>query len=363
MRVVGFCQDDGACTDIRLKQPLNKIKILGLADVDLITDTSDTIPERVQKADVVVMGRAFSQGIVRIIKMIHDWGGRVVFDLDDNFFDVSPYSPHYKTLGIMPMNLDHPDGRSVKMWADGEGGFNVLNNRRVRKDFVDVIRAVDCVTVTTQPLYKEYSRFNDNVRIVPNAIDFSLWEKPPIRWDNDEVRLIYTGASNHHEDFFFIKDVLASLQKKYPQLKLVFLGTDWRVVKSDLDYSRVEWHKWVGIEAYPYLMRSLCGDIGIAPISKTSFNDCRSALKWKEYSALKMATVATNFGPYQRAIRPGESGLLAGGHQEWFDALCLLIENKDARQNMAARAYEEVRAKFNLDFVVDDWLSVLTPRG
>ena len=358
MRVLGFCQDDGACTDIRLKQPLSKIRSLGLADVDLVTDSSDTIPARVKKADVVVLGRSFSQGIVRIIEQIHEWGGKVVFDLDDNFFDISPYSPHYKDLGIMPINIDHADGRSVKMWADGEGGFSVPNNRRVRKDFVDVIRSVDCVTVTTEPLRKEYSRFNDNVRIVPNAIDFSLWEKPPIKWERDEVRLVYTGASNHQEDFFFIKDVLAALQRKHPKLKLVFLGTDWRVVKNGLDYSRVESHRWVPIPAYPYLMRSLCGDIGIAPISKTGFNDCRSALKWKEYSALKMATVATDFGPYRRAIVDGETGCLADTPESWERALSFLIENKEIRENMAARAYEEVKTKYNLDYVVDEWVNI-----
>lgn len=357
MKIVGIVCDEGACTAIRLKQPLRKIKKFNLAEVDLIETPSDDMPARCEKADIVILGRAFSQSVVNIVKQIHIWGGKVVFDLDDNFFDISPYSPHYKDLGIMPINLDHPDGRSVKMWEDGVNGFKVKNNRIVRKDFIDVIRLVDCVTVTTEPLRKEYARFNDNVRIVPNAIDFDLWEKPDIRWNGDEVRLLYTGAANHQEDFMFIKDVLKGLQDKYPHLTIVFIGTDWKILQNNLDYSRVEVHPWVSIGAYPYLMKSLCCHIGIAPISKTKFNDCRSALKWKEYSALKMATVATNHGPYARAISNG-NGMLVDWKDSWFQAISTLVENRELRERIALNSYREVKNKYNLDFIVESWMEV-----
>ncbi|HSG28026.1 MAG TPA: hypothetical protein VLA34_06060, partial [Candidatus Krumholzibacterium sp.] len=88
--------------------------------MDLIEDTSPDIPDRVAKGQVIVLGRSYSEGVLRIIQKIHGWGGKVVFDLDDNFFDISPYSPHYNDLGIMAMNLDRPDGSSVPMWEDGK---------------------------------------------------------------------------------------------------------------------------------------------------------------------------------------------------------------------------------------------------
>ena len=364
MKIAGFVQDSSACTDIRIRQPLKKIRRLGLAEVDLIECGEAEIPERVAKADVVVLGRAFSDGVVGIINKIHSWGGKVVFDLDDNYFDISPYSPHYKQLGIMPINLDHDDGSSIPMWQDGVKGFNVLNNRKIRMDFINTIRAVDVVTVTTPPLQREYLRFNDNVKIVPNAIDFSMWDRFPVRWDKDEVRLLYTGAANHKEDFFYLKDVLRMLQDRHPRLKLVFVGTDWKQVKNDLDYSRVEVHvpggsPWLHIEAYPHFLKSLCCDIGIAPIAKTKFNDCRSALKWKEYSALKMATVATDYGPYARAIEHGVTGLLVEGKDDWLKQLSSLIEDDVQRRAMAHNAYRAVKQKYNLDYIVDHWLEVM----
>lgn len=358
MKVAGFCQDTGACTNIRITQPLRKIQRLGLAEVAFIEAGDGDIIDKCREADVVVLGRAFSENVVRITHQIREWGGKVVFDLDDNFFDVSPFSPHYKQLGIMPVNIDRPDGQTLPMWVDGVNGFDVRKSRQVRKDFINTIRAVDCITVTTEPLAKEYRRFNDHVRVVPNAVDFGLWERPPMRWEKDEVRLLYTGAANHQEDFFFVSDVLKRLQEKHPRLRLVFIGTDWKQIPNALDYSRVEVHPWVHIEAYPYLLRSLCCDIGIAPISKTKFNDCRSALKWKEYSALKMATVATRYGPYARAIEDGVSGVLVDTKDEWFNALSSLIENDSMRRSIAHNAYRVVKRKYSLDYIVDTWMNV-----
>jgi hypothetical protein len=136
-------------------------------------------------------------------------------------------------------------------------------------------------------------------------VDFSVWERPSVKWAKDEIRIIYTGAANHQEDWMFVQPVLADLQKRYKNLVVCTVGMDWRYLKNDLDLDRVEVHPWVDIDAYPWMMKSLCGDIGIAPIEMTSFNDCRSSIKWIEYAAMKTAVVASDFGPYKRVMENG----------------------------------------------------------
>jgi glycosyltransferase involved in cell wall biosynthesis len=108
-------------------------------------------------------------------------------------------------------------------------------------------------------------------------------------------------------------------------------------------------------------MKSLCGDIGIAPISMVHFNDCRSSIKWVEYSALKVATVATDFGPYKRDMEHGKTGLLCKTQEDWNKALSFLIENETMRRQLGENAYNLCRYKFNLDFLVDEWMKVLNP--
>jgi len=203
-----------------------------------------------------------------------------------------------------------------------------------------------------------YGRFNDNVFITPNAIDFREWGGAIVKHPGKNVRVLYTGAANHQEDFLWVRKPLEELQQKHDNVTIVFVGTDWKHMGNDLDYNRVEVHAWVDIDAYPYLMKSLACHIGIAPISESSFNDCRSELKWMEYSALKMATVATNYGPYKRSMVDGKTGLLVMEQDEWLDALSTLVEKPRLRNMLGRNAYREVWRKHNLDFVVETWMSV-----
>ena len=359
MQIVGFAQERGACTTLRIRHPLERIGELNLAKVDVIGPAHPNPEEVIRKSDVILMGRAASEHVLEMVKRMQSFGKKVVFDLDDNMFDVSVFSPHYKDLGAMNVNVENPDGTKGDVWMDGEGGFDVKRNRGLRKSFIRLIRQADCMTVTTEPLRKVYRRFNMNVKIIPNAINFRAWEKPNIGWLGPEVRLLYTGASNHFEDWLFVCPILEELQKKHKNLTIVLIGTDWNPSKNNLDYSRVEVHRWVDFEAYPYLMKSLCCHIGIAPVRPSDFNDCRSELKWVEYSALKMATVATDYGPYRRSMRDKVTGILLGNkHEDWVRALSELIENKEYRDTLANNAYKDCKKNFNLDYAVDQWMSV-----
>jgi glycosyltransferase involved in cell wall biosynthesis len=343
---------------LRIKYPLSKIRDFQLADVDLIYRADHETENTVRNSDVIVLGRAAGEVTLGAIKRAKMMGKKVVFDLDDNMFDVSVISPHYKRLGIMPVNVETSPGTFMDLYKDGEDGFDVKANRSIRKSFLNIIRTVDCITTTTTPLEKVYRRYHDRVRVIPNAIDFRLWDKPDISHDGDEVRIMYTGAANHREDWMFVYPVLNDLLEKYPKVKVVLMGTDWRDCTRSLDYSRVEVHPWVDFEAYPHLVKSLCCHIGLAPISKTDFNDCRSELKWVEYSSQKMATVASPWGPYKRSMKDGVTGLLADEPKDWFQALSTLIEDSTLRERIGTQAYKECRKKFNLDFTVDKWVGV-----
>ena len=362
MRIVGYGQDRGACTQLRIVGPLTKILNLKLADVEIIGPGDESIQDKVKRSDVVVMGRATGDAVCNMIDGMHSHDKYVVYDLDDNMFGVGPFSPHYKDFGIMPVDMTHPQMGTIPMWMDGQPEFNVKRNRLLRQSFIKVLRKTDCVTVTTPPLQKLYARYHDNVQIVPNAIDFGVWERIEAKHNSDNVRVLYTGASNHREDWMFVKAVLEDLQKEYPNWTLVLIGADWHNLDTTLDHRRVEFHGWVDIDAYPYLMRSLLCDIGIAPISNTPFNDCRSSIKWLEYSALKMAIVATDYGPYRRDCKDGHTAMLVKERDEWYGALSKLLEDEQARKGLGERAYRDAKARFNLDFMADTWMSVFTQK-
>ena len=359
MKICGYGQDRGACTQLRIVGPLNKVQQLKLAEVSLVLAGDMGNEERVKSADVVLLGRAAAPIVQLMIKEMKKHGKYVVYDLDDNMFGVSPISPHWKDFGIMPVNMEHPELGSMPMYVDGQDGYDVKRNRALRESFIKIIRLTDCMTVTTPPLQKLYSRYHDNVKVVPNAIDFGLWKRPDILKGNGKVRVLYTGAANHREDWEFVKNPIIELQKKYKDWTMVFVGMDWHNHSGpEFDKSRVEYHGWADIDGYPFLMRSLCCDIGIAPISRIEFNECRSSIKWLEYSALKMATIATNYGPYKRDCEDGATALLVQEKEEWYGALSKLLEDEASRKGLGERAHKVAKRNYDLDVMVDTWMEV-----
>ena len=358
MFVTGFTQDRGACTRLRIWQPLKRIHRLGLAKTHTVEPTDGDVEEILDKTDIAVSGRGSGDRFHNIMRRIQAKGVKVVYDMDDNYMEIHPLSPHYKQLGIMPVDLEHPDGRCAPLWQDGTAGFDIKKNRETRMGFPPVIGQADCVTVSTEPLHKVYSRFNDNVHVVPNALDFRLWGGYVPKHPDGKVRILYTGAANHQEDFLFIREPLEEIQKRHDNVVIVFVGTDWKHMGSDLDYSRIEVHEWVDFCAYPYLIKYLACDIGLAPISVDQFNNCRSELKWMEYSARKMATVATNYGPYKRAMKDGETGLLVMEPEEWVEAISALVEKPRLGEMLAHNAYKTIWRHHNLDFIVEKWMDV-----
>jgi glycosyltransferase involved in cell wall biosynthesis len=358
LRLAGFAHDRGACTTLRIRQPIERIKELGLAETEIVERKDDHTEDKVLGSNVVILGRAASEQTLFMVRKCQELGKKVVFDLDDNMYDVSVMSPHYQQLGTMPVNFENPDGSTGDVWIDGERGFDVKRNRKLRISFIRLMRQADYVTVTTPPLANVYRRFNDNVKVIPNALNYRIWDKPNTSYNGNEVRLLYTGAANHFEDWLFVHPVLKELQDKHKNLKIVLIGTDWKHSGVELDYSRVEVHRWIDYESYPYLLKSLACHIGIAPIRESDFNDCRSELKWVEHSSLMVASVCSRFGPYKRSVRDGETGILATEPKEWFQALSALITKKELRRKLSENAYKDVRKNFNLDFTVDTWMDV-----
>ena len=356
LKIVGLSSDRGACSSYRLIQPLEKLNHLQLAQAKVMNGLEPDVGDNVDASDIVCFGRAASGKILGMIDKLHSMGKKVVFDLDDNLFNISPFSQHYQNLGIIPYNLETDDGESVMMWKDGINGFDIRNNRNFLKFFVQVLRIADGVTVTTEPLRNLYSNFNKNTIIVPNSTDMKIWKTKKIPRNDGKVKILYTGAANHYEDIMFMMPVLEQIQKDFNNVIFSFVGNDWKTVKNKLDYNRIEVSPWVSFEAYPYLLKSLNCDIGLAPVAESFFSDCRSAIKWYEYSALGIPTIATNFGPYKREMNNQNAFLVGNVEKEWYQGLSALIKYPGVRQSAAENGYKEVVDNHNLDYVAEDWI-------
>ncbi len=106
--------------------------------------------------------------------------------------------------------------------------------------------------------------------------------------------------------------------------------------------------KWVSIDKYPQLTKDMNLDIGIAPLRDNPFNRGKSNLRWLEYSALKIPTVASRVEPF-KCIEQGKTGFLATELEEWEQLLEMLIVSSEIRKETGEGAYIKVKKDFNAE--------------
>ena len=197
---------------------------------------------------------------------------------------------------------------------------------------------------TTEYLKNHYQNWNGNVHVIPNCIDFDLWDSYE-RHPNGRVRIGWIGGDTHGGDLKLVKDVVYEILEKFSNVE-VFI-----VCGNPPDWQKHERLNLVGswsiITEYPKKVKDLSFDIGIVPLRDHYFNRGKSNLKYLEYSACKIPTVASDVEPFRKDFH----GYLASCDNDWMMHLSHLIENSDHRIQIGWNAYYDVRDKFNLNTI------------
>jgi glycosyltransferase involved in cell wall biosynthesis len=275
----------------------------------------------------------------------------IILDIDDMYDNIDPLSDMYRVYGTSDVKL--PDG--TYLWKDGEAGFDVAKNVERVMRFHSLIEAVDAVIVTTINLKNYAERFNPNVVIIPNAIDFSLFPRLDIRRD-DRVRVLWAGGSTHYPDLIEIAPALKEVMERNTNVDFHILGVPFNGVIKDLPKDRVFPYGWINSDGHGYRLATIHADIGIAPLKKNmEFNHYKSSVKYYEYSALGMATIAANMPPYSDDIQHEVTGMLFNTPGEFLGALQALIDDPVKRLAMGEAAHQYVRRNRDINDISVDW--------
>lgn len=362
MRVFGIERDDGATNNYRIMQPLYKLMEHGMANVcsarEGIELNQDHALAKALESDIIVFHRPQSENWFKFIKTCNKYGKTVVADYDDDPFNTSPWNPFYQWIGTEEQFYVWPDGRKEALWSKDptiSGGkyIDIEDNIRRRDLFRASFKNADLVTCTTDILAENLRKINPNVAVLPNLIDFNQY--PKVDMVKKNIRIGWQGGVSHFEDLFMIRDAVGEILKKYPNVTFVYWG-DMKLYglfrKFPMD--RVECHDWVNYLVYPYKLACLNLDIGLCPVTENEFNRNKSAIKYFEYSVLKVASIASDWPPYSPCITNGKDGLLAKPDQ-WFSAMEELILDKEKRIKLGENAYENIYENHNADKFAYKW--------
>lgn len=346
-----FCFNNG-CWFYRNNIPSKALKARG-HQVKFIAIGAEIPQQWKEWPDTVVFSRVYARDPLILLREWKRLGKKVVYELDDDLWSVAPDNPAY---GI----------RDEK-----------------QRQYEHFMAEADAVTTTNEYLANKIRKFNKNVYICPNAIDFEMFE----RRDSNNKNLVigYTGASSHYADLDLATDVLIELQKKHhftmvlqglttpplesemysyakvdalglqPEKKLFFdSALKWYEKLKQLNFIHIPFHF---PELYPSVLRRCNIDIGIAPLLDSEFNYSKSCIKYYEYAATGSVCLASDVKPYKDEV----SYTAKNKFGDWKDKLEKLIVDQKFREELYAKQYQWVKENRDIRKVVVKWEEAFDP--
>lgn len=277
-------------------------------------------------SDIIVFQRPDQlQSLVLSVALRDHVKAPLVFEIDDNIFDVSKSSPSYQ------------------YWFPGSPLFEIAEL---------LMRNADALTVSTEALKQVYAPFNDHIYVLPNCQDIDDWKN--IVRPKPEKKLVvgWAGGSSHYDDLYMIRRPLKKFLRNYPNAVFRIIGALPDFLK---DHPQVEFRKdIVHVSDWPKKLAELNFDIGLAPVVTRPFNEGKSSIKWQEYSMLKIPTIASPI-TYGEDIVHGATGLLPRDEDQWYYYLCKLVDEPHTRDMLGQLAYNNVVTNYDIKSNIVKW--------
>jgi O-antigen biosynthesis protein len=306
-------------------------------DMMSILEVKDHIESLCKAADVVIWQPVYyEQSMEFFNEMRQKYGKYTIVETDDDLID-------------------------VPAWNEAFHSFNP--NSYHRKIALECMSMADGMIVSTPHLQNLYGKFNTNIHVVENSLDFK-GDSGFVGWDkvspkkHKGTRIGWIGGRSHFNDLMMVAPVLSEFLMRRPDVDLYLVNSALREScvalgrKYPFDGLKNVYvaERSVHINRYAQFAAHFGFDIGIAPLIDCNFNRAKSNLRWLEYSALGIPTIATDISHFSQTIRKGEDGILIPGNDlnQWDTALNALVDSRSLRENMGRMANKRVKRDFNV---------------
>jgi O-antigen biosynthesis protein len=294
----------------------------------------------VDDTDIIVYSRYYNSDPFRSIWKHKIDGKKIVYDMDDDVWNIPPLSPAHHTY------------------------------KEAHKNITGLCKEADLVTVSTEYLANVVEE-NTGVKpvVIPNALNLDKFKERP---HGDRLKIGWTGGSNHYEDINIILDVIKDLQKEY-DFDFIIQGlsaspwevdaynTDLKLRKDVVPEEMINFDKekmkvydkfrnmdlahvvWYPPEMYPALLRTLDLDIGLIPVKGYLFDKSKSILKYLEYTAVGTAAIASDTEPYKCVKYRAKNK-----YKDWKNKIEKLIKDKELREKLVEEQKKQLFPKYDI---------------
>jgi glycosyltransferase involved in cell wall biosynthesis len=259
----------------------------------------------------------------------------------------------YDDLDAISALLERSRISGTRIIVDNDDAFGLLRAEEPYADFLSMrnermkvlMAAAEQCWFSTPRLADEYRQNCSACRIIPNTLDPRLWSTSRPRFEfpaNDRVRLLYMGTARHSGDLAMLLPALDAVAARRPgSLELTVMGVAGAVPPRPWLY-RLQIP--LSARTYPSFIRWLVRqgpfDVGLAPLERTPFNDCKSDIKFLDYSAMGLLSMVSDVPAYTEVAKSrGLAITVENSTDAWTSALAQILESPKKYREIAAAAH------------------------
>jgi glycosyltransferase involved in cell wall biosynthesis len=319
--IFAHLRDSSACTYYRVALPYDCCSsTLAGRGVFLHTAGFDPMNDP-GEFDCYCFQRDVNQYFVAYAMMLKRMGKKVVWDVDDDMFNIPAWNPASKGM----------------------------TGERVRA-LTKVFNEVDVITVTTARLRDSFpGHWAAKTVVLPNLVHTGHWPGRDRR-DDGVVRVVWAGGRSHGADLDLIAETVGRVAwERNGSVRFYFLGTmPSSLMPSNENTglaSKVVFINPVNIHYYHDALRLINPDVGLCPLVDDTFNRGKSAIKFYEMTLAGAASILSPVGPFLDVANAGNALFAADGG--WYDCINALVDNTTLRSTLVGNAGRDVRRLYS----------------
>jgi len=289
-------------------------------------------------ADVLVVQRAMSARALRLQQLMRQWGGAVVYEIDDLLTDPPKHVSNQAALLARQFALRR---------CLAEADVLAVSTERLGHELLSDLGAA--APAKRAPLPQPV--------VVPNGslpLASAAW---PAAAGPGPVSLLF--ASSERMACEFIYPALRQLQAaRGAGVQVVVVGPPVEAFKAA--GVAVQGHGLMPRADFLTLACSLSRPLAVIPLEQTRFAACKTAIKWFDYAEIGVPVLCSAVSPYLEVVDDGATGcLVANDSAAWFAALERAVADDGWRARAAVAARSVVRDRHTLTQTVAAWREAL----
>jgi len=259
-----------------------------------------------------------------ISKLLRRYRHKILFDFDDAIFTLEKV---------------------------GVGWLSQIRHRRRERGLPTMLQTAQCAVVENAYTAQYALQFCSQVVRITGPID-TVRYAPGELVVKDDVVLGWIGSPTTTRYLDLIREPLAALGRRYPQVKLHLVGASG----FQLDGMPVESFAWTLDTEVAHLRQF---DIGLMPLPDDDFTRGKGGYKLLQYMAMGLPVVASPVEINREIVDDGENGFCADSLEDWVQNLSLLIEDAELRKRLGRAGRKKMEREFSLQNSSQQLLHIL----